>query len=67
MEYFEKLRKKRLTVVLTATVIVCLLVGGVSGYAIRSFVVSVSVSDLQQRILDLENNVSSLQTAQSVV
>ncbi len=67
MEYFEKLRKKRLTVILTATVIVCLLVGGVSGYAIRSFVVSVSISDLQQRILDLENNVSSLQTAQSVV
>jgi S1-C subfamily serine protease len=58
----EKPRTPRLSTVLIGTVIICLLVGGILGYAITSLINSSQISDLQSRVSTLQNQVSDLQS-----
>jgi S1-C subfamily serine protease len=62
LELPEKPKVLRLTTALIATVIICLLVGGILGYAISSFTISSQISSLQGRISTLEGQVSDLQS-----
>jgi S1-C subfamily serine protease len=62
MELPEKPRTPRLSTVLIGTVIICLLVGGIFGYAMSSLISSSRISDLQSRVSTLENLVSDLQS-----
>ena len=64
MELPEKPKVSRLTTALIATAIICLLVGGMFGYAMNSLTISNQMSGLQNRLSDLENNVSDLQPGQ---
>jgi S1-C subfamily serine protease len=62
MELPEKPRTSRLSTVLIGTVIICLLVGGIFGYAMTSLINSSQISDLQSRVSTLQNQVSDLQS-----
>jgi S1-C subfamily serine protease len=62
MELPEKTKTSRLSTVLIATAVICLLVGGILGYGMSSLVFSSRISDLQSRVSTLENQVSSLQS-----
>jgi S1-C subfamily serine protease len=62
VELPEKPKVSRLTTALIATAIICLLVGGILGYAISSFTISSQISSLQGRISTLEGQVSALQS-----
>jgi S1-C subfamily serine protease len=62
VELPEKPKVLRLTTALIATAIICLLVGGILGYAISSFIISSQISSLQGRISTLEGQVSDLQS-----
>jgi len=64
LELPEKPKVSRLTTALIATAIICLLVGGMFGYAMNSLTISNQMSGLQNRLSDLENNVSDLQPGQ---
>jgi S1-C subfamily serine protease len=66
LELPEKPKVSRLTTALIATAIICLLVGGIVGYGISSFIVSSRIGDLQGRISTLEEQVSDLQSATNV-
>jgi S1-C subfamily serine protease len=45
------------------TAIICLLIGGILGFAISSFTTSSLINDLQSHVSTLENQVSNLQSA----
>ena len=62
MELPEKPKVRRLSTVLIGTVIICLLVGGIFGYAMTSLINSSQISDLQSRVSTLQNQVSDLQS-----
>jgi S1-C subfamily serine protease len=62
LELPEKPKVLRLTTALIATAITCLLVGGILGYAISTFIISSQNSSLQGRISTLEGQVSDLQS-----
>jgi S1-C subfamily serine protease len=61
MELPEKPKARRLSTVLIGTAIICLLIGGILGYAVSSFTASSQISDLQSRLSTLEKRVSDLQ------
>lgn len=65
MELPEKPRTPRLSMVLIGTAIMCLLAGGILGYAIISFSTSSEISNLQGHVSALQNQISDLQSAQS--
>jgi S1-C subfamily serine protease len=65
VELPEKPRTPRLSTVLIETAIICLLVGGILGYAIISFSTSSEISNLQGHVSALQNQISDLQSAQS--
>jgi S1-C subfamily serine protease len=60
MELPGKPKVSRLSTVLIATAIICLLIGGVSGYAISNLAFSGKITDLQNRLSNLEKDVSGL-------
>jgi len=62
MEMPEK-PKNHLSNVLIGTVIICLLIGGVFGYAVSSLTTSGKVSSLQDQVSTLKTQVSNLQSA----
>ena len=66
MELPEKPKVLRLTTALIATSIICLLVGGILGYAISTFTISSQISSLQGRISTLEGQISDLQSTNNV-
>jgi S1-C subfamily serine protease len=63
MELPEKQKKPSLPMVLIGTAIICLLIGGILGYAISSFATSSQINDLQSHVSTLERQVSDLQSA----
>jgi S1-C subfamily serine protease len=65
MELPEKQKTSRSTSVLIGTALLCLLIGGVFGYAMSSLATSNQISDLQGRTSNLEKNVSDLQSTNS--
>jgi S1-C subfamily serine protease len=65
LELPEKPKKSNLSTVLIGAVIICLLVGGVIGYALSSMVFSSQISSLQNQLSSVENTVSSLQSSQN--
>jgi S1-C subfamily serine protease len=62
MELPEKPKIRRLSTVLIGTEIICLLAGGMFGYAISSLTASRQVSSLQSQVSTLEKQVSNLQS-----
>ncbi len=62
MELPEKPKVRRLSTVLMGTAIICLLVGGIFGYAMTSLINSSQISDLQSHLSTLQNQVSNLQS-----
>jgi S1-C subfamily serine protease len=62
MELPEKPKTRRLSVILMGTAIICLLIGGILGFAISSFTTSSQINDLQSHVSTLENQVSYLQS-----
>jgi S1-C subfamily serine protease len=62
MELPERQKTRRLSTVLIGTAIICLLIGGIFGYAISSLNTSTQISDLQGHLSTLENQVSDLQS-----
>ncbi len=61
MESPEKQKTFHLTTVLIGTAIICLLVGGIFGYAIVSLTTSNQISSLQNQMSTLQNQLSNLQ------
>jgi len=55
----EKPKTRSLTAVLIGTAIICLLIGGILGYAITSFNTSSQISTLQSQASTLQNQVTS--------
>jgi S1-C subfamily serine protease len=64
LELTEKPKTGRLSTILIGTIIICLLTGGILGYAISSLTTSSQISDLQGRVSTLQKQVSDLQSAQ---
>ena len=62
MEIPEK-PKNHLSNVLIGTVIICLLIGGVFGYAVSSLATSSKISSLQDQVSTLKTQVLNLQSA----
>jgi len=62
LESSEKPKMSRLSTALIATATICLLVGGIFGYAMTSLINSSQISDLQSRVSTLQNQVSDLQS-----
>jgi len=58
----EKPRTRSLTAILIGTAIICLLIGGILGYAITSFNTSSQISTLQNKVSTLQGQVSNLQS-----
>jgi predicted PurR-regulated permease PerM len=58
-------RAPRLSIVLVGTVIACLLVGGILGYAVSSFTTSSQIHDLQGKVSTLQEQISDPQSAQN--
>jgi S1-C subfamily serine protease len=65
MELPEKPKARGLSTALVGTVIICLLIGGIFGYAISSLTISSKISGLQGRVATLEGLVSDLQAKNS--
>lgn len=61
MESPEKQKSVNTKTVLIGTAIICLLVGGIFGYAIVSLTTSNQISSLQNQLSTLQNQVSNLQ------
>ena len=61
MESLEKPKTRSLSTILMGTVIICLLIGGIVGYAMSSFNTSSQINDLQSDVSTLEKQVSTLQ------
>jgi S1-C subfamily serine protease len=64
MEMPEKPKNPRLSNVLVGTVIICLLIGGIFGYAVSSLTTSSKISSLQDQVSTLKTQVSNLQSAE---
>jgi len=64
MEIPEKPKNPRLSNVLIGTVIICLLIGGVFGYAVSSLTTSSQISSLQNNVSNLQKQVANLQSTQ---
>ena len=64
MEIPEKPKNPRLSNVLIGTVIICLLVGGVFGYAVTSLTTSSQIGDLQSNVSNLQKPAANLQLTQ---
>jgi S1-C subfamily serine protease len=64
MEYPAKPRTRRSSAVLMGTAVICLLIGGILGFAMNSLTTSSRISDLQSHVSTLEKQVSGLQSAQ---
>jgi S1-C subfamily serine protease len=64
MEIPEKPKNPRLSNVLIGTVIICLLVGGVFGYAVTSLTTSSQIGDLQSNVSNLQKQAANLQLTQ---
>lgn len=62
MKLSEKSETPRLPSVLVGTIIMCLLIGGIFGYAISSLAASSQISDLQGHVSTLERQVSDIST-----
>jgi S1-C subfamily serine protease len=62
MESPEKPKTRSLSTILIGTAIICLLIGGILGFAISSFNTSSQISDLQSNVSTLKNQVSDLQS-----
>jgi S1-C subfamily serine protease len=58
-------RAPRLSMVLVGTVIACLLVGGILGYAVSSFTTSSQIHDLQGKVSTLQEQISDPQSAEN--
>jgi S1-C subfamily serine protease len=67
MELPEKPKAPRLSTVLIGTIIICLLTGGIFGYAISSFTTSSKISGLQNRVSNLEEQVSGLESKKDTI
>lgn len=65
MEMPEKPKGPSVSKVLMGTVIICLLIGGVFGYAIGGLTTSRQISTLQNNVSTLEEQVKNLQSAQN--
>jgi S1-C subfamily serine protease len=64
MELPEKPKAPRLSNVLVGAVIICLLIGGIFGYAVSSLTTSSKISSLQDQVSTLKTQVSNLQSAE---
>jgi S1-C subfamily serine protease len=64
MELTEKPKTRWLPTVLIGTVVVCLLTGGILGYALSSLPTSSQIRDLQGQVSALQKQVSELQSTQ---
>jgi len=62
MELPEKPKAPRLSNVLVGAVIICLLIGGIFGYAASSLTTSSKISSLQDQVSTLKTQVSNLQS-----
>lgn len=58
-------RTRRLSIVLVGTVITCLFIGGILGYAMSSLTTSSQVKDLQNQVSTLKEEVSDNQSTQN--
>jgi S1-C subfamily serine protease len=58
----EKPKTRSLTAILIGTAIICLLIGGILGFAITSFSTSSQISTLQNNVSTLQKQVSDLQS-----
>ena len=65
MQPVEKPKRNRLFATVAVTAIVCLLIGGILGYALNNFATSSQISKLQSDQSTLQAQVSTLQTNQS--
>ena len=65
MENPEKPKTRSLSAVLIGTVVICLLIGGILGYAISSFATSDQNSSLQNQVSTLKQQVADLQSTQN--
>jgi S1-C subfamily serine protease len=61
VESSEKTKAHSLSMILMGTAIICLLIGGILGYAISSFDTSSQISGLQSNVSTLQKQVSDLQ------
>jgi S1-C subfamily serine protease len=59
MEPTEKPKTRSLSAILIGTAIICLLIGGILGYAISSFNTSSQISTLQSNVSTLQNQATS--------
>lgn len=62
MESSEKSKTRSLSTILMGTVIICLLIGGIVGYAMSSFSTSSQINDLQSSVSTLQKQVLDLQS-----
>jgi S1-C subfamily serine protease len=62
MESPEKPKTRSLSTILIGTAVICLLVGGILGYAISSFNTSSQISAIQSNVSTLEKEVSDIQS-----
>lgn len=62
MESPERPKTRSLSTILIGTAIICLLIGGILGYAISSFNTSSQISSLQSKVSTLEKQVSDIQS-----
>ena len=65
MELPEKPKARRLSAVLVGTVIICLLIGGILGYAVSSLATSSQISSLQSQVSTLKEEVADLKSTQN--
>jgi S1-C subfamily serine protease len=65
MEFSEKQKTPRSSTVLIGSAIVCLLIGGIFGFALSSLTISNKISDLQDNISTLEKQVLDLQSTRN--
>jgi len=61
----EKPRTRSLTAILIGTAIICLLIGGILGFAITSFNTSSQISGLQSKVSTLQEQVSDIKSTNS--
>ncbi|MGD0979202.1 MAG: trypsin-like peptidase domain-containing protein [Candidatus Bathyarchaeia archaeon] len=62
MESPEKPKTRSLSTILIGTAVICLLIGGILGYAISSFDTSSQISGIQSNVSTLEKEVSDIQS-----
>jgi S1-C subfamily serine protease len=66
MELPEKPKKHRSLTLFIGTVIVCVLIGGMFGYALSSYASSSQISDLQNHVSTLERQLSDIQSTNNL-